>query len=100
MATTTENLGLTLPSADENVSLDVINGNNQIIDDALPFKLGIDADGNYGYYKDGADTVTPFKSGGGSTLFDNVAIGRIPYYEVGNAINIFDISGLLSVSAF
>lgn len=32
---------------------------------ALPFKFGIDADGNYGYYKDGADTVTPFKSGGG-----------------------------------
>lgn len=30
--------------------------------DNLPFKLGIDVDGNYGYYKAGADTVTPFKS--------------------------------------
>lgn len=27
-------------------------------------KFGIDADGNYGYIKDGADTVTPFKPGG------------------------------------
>lgn len=27
-------------------------------------RFGVDADGNYGYYKDGADTVTPFKSGG------------------------------------
>ena len=26
-------------------------------------KFGIDSDGNYGYIKDGADTVTPFKSG-------------------------------------
>lgn len=26
-------------------------------------RLGIDADGNYGYYKVGADTLTPFKSG-------------------------------------
>lgn len=25
-------------------------------------KFGIDADGNYGYYKDGADTVTPFRN--------------------------------------
>lgn len=28
----------------------------------IPFRFGIDADGNYGYYKDGADTVTPFKT--------------------------------------
>lgn len=27
-------------------------------------RFGVDSDGNYGYYKDGADTVTPFKSGG------------------------------------
>lgn len=26
------------------------------------FKFGVDADGNYGYYKAGADTVTPFKN--------------------------------------
>ena len=29
----------------------------------VPFRLGVDANGNYGYYKDGADTVTPFKTG-------------------------------------
>lgn len=29
----------------------------------LPFAFGIDFDGNYGYVKDGADTVTPFKRG-------------------------------------
>lgn len=28
----------------------------------MPFGFGIDADGNYGYIKDGADTVIPFKS--------------------------------------
>lgn len=33
----------------------------------LPFSFGIDADGNYGYYKDGADTVTPFKKNPPST---------------------------------
>ena len=27
----------------------------------IPFKFGIDASGNYGYIKDGADSVTPFK---------------------------------------
>lgn len=27
-----------------------------------PFKFGVDDNGNYGYYKAGADTVTPFKS--------------------------------------
>ena len=30
----------------------------------IPFPFGIDVQGNYGYRKDGADTVTPFKSGG------------------------------------
>ena len=29
----------------------------------IPFKLGVDSSGNYGYIKDGADTVTPFKKG-------------------------------------
>lgn len=28
----------------------------------IPFKFGIDSNGNYGYFKVGADTVTPFKS--------------------------------------
>ena len=31
--------------------------------DKVPFKFGITEDGQYGYIKDGADTVTPFKSG-------------------------------------
>lgn len=31
-------------------------------------RFGVDSDGNYGYYKDGADTVTPFKSGGISNI--------------------------------
>lgn len=30
----------------------------------MPIKFGVDADGNYGYYKAGADSVTPFKKGG------------------------------------
>lgn len=29
----------------------------------MPFKFGVDSSGNYGYIKDGADTVTPFKGG-------------------------------------
>ena len=29
----------------------------------MPFKFGVDSSGNYGYYKAGADSVTPFKSG-------------------------------------
>lgn len=29
---------------------------------AVPFSLGVDSSGNYGYIKAGADTVTPFKS--------------------------------------
>lgn len=32
-------------------------------------RFGIDADGNYGYYKVGADTVTPFKTGGSISGF-------------------------------
>ena len=33
---------------------------NQIMQD-VPFSFGIDSNGNYGYIKAGADTVTPFK---------------------------------------
>lgn len=28
----------------------------------VPFRFGIDSNGNYGYIKAGADTVTPFKT--------------------------------------
>lgn len=31
-----------------------------LIEDSVPFKFGIDADGNYGYIKAGADSVVPF----------------------------------------
>lgn len=36
---------------------------NQLSNDLGGLKFGIDSDGNYGYYKDGADTVTPFSYG-------------------------------------
>ena len=36
-------------------------------------KFGIDSDGNYGYIKAGADTVTPFKSGGNIELVPNTS---------------------------
>lgn len=45
----------TTDTADSPVDIPVV--------DKLPFKFGIDENGNYGYYKVGADTVTPFKSG-------------------------------------
>lgn len=43
---------------------------DELVNDLPPFKFGITDDGQYGYYKDGADTVTPFKtgSGGGNIL--------------------------------
>lgn len=49
----------------DSVSNEVDSLSNDIdqIKEDIPFKLGIDANGNYGYYKAGADTVTPFKKG-------------------------------------
>ena len=38
--------------------------NSDLADSLGGITFGIDADGNYGYIKAGADTVTPFKSGG------------------------------------
>lgn len=43
-------------------SYSLFYGESNIKNSNLPFKLGIDENGNYGYIKDGADTVTPFKS--------------------------------------
>ena len=37
----------------------------------MPFKFGVDSSGNYGYIKDGADTVIPFK---GDLLMDIILI--------------------------
>lgn len=42
----------------------IIDAKSSVVDYTQPFRFGVDADGNYGYYKVGADTVTPFKSGG------------------------------------
>ena len=39
----------------------------QIQNTVNTIRFGIDGDGNYGYYKVGADTVTPFKSGSSET---------------------------------
>lgn len=39
------------------------NKNFAELDENLPFAFGIDKNGNYGYIKAGADTVTPFKTG-------------------------------------
>ncbi|MDE5679526.1 MAG: hypothetical protein K2I01_03745, partial [Lachnospiraceae bacterium] len=38
--------------------------NNNFIDSLGGITFGVDGDGNYGYIKAGADTVTPFKMGG------------------------------------
>lgn len=43
----------------------------------IPFRFGVDSDGRYGYYKDGADTVTPFKTGDGGGL--ERLIFTVPY---------------------
>ena len=41
--------------------------NNKVDKEDVPFSLGIDENGNYGYYKEGETTLTPFGSGGGGT---------------------------------
>ena len=43
----------------EGLSDDIVALNQKV-----PFAFGVDENGNYGYYKDGADTVTPFSTGG------------------------------------
>lgn len=48
-------LGATVQQAIDNTFVNINNINKK-----LPFQLGVDANGNYGYVKDGADTVTPF----------------------------------------
>lgn len=40
---------------------DGIDNVRKEINNKVPFSFGVDANGNYGYIKDGADTVTPFK---------------------------------------
>ena len=59
----------TTDTADSHVDMPVV--------DRLPFKLGIDENGNYGYIKVGADTVTPFKSGSNGLAYRIIQ----PFYE-------------------
>ena len=59
----------TTDTADSPVNMPVV--------DKLPFKLGIDENGNYGYIKVGADTVTPFKSGSNGLAYRIIQ----PFYE-------------------
>ena len=50
-----------------NIDADTLGGKSSLayiskeeINEKMPFRFGIDENGNYGYIKDGADTVTPF----------------------------------------
>ena len=38
------------------------------------FRFGVDSNGNYGYYKAGADTVTPFKLASGETIYIQLSV--------------------------
>lgn len=59
-------------SAEEINYLKNLNTNVQEKFDTIPFEFGIDADGNYGYKKVGADTVIPFKTvGTRNTITEN-----------------------------
>ena len=42
----------------------------------MPFKFGVDSNGNYGYIKAGADTVTPFLTRTGNATAANVLSGK------------------------
>ena len=69
IATNTENIN-TLNSDLASLS-GKVNTNFTTLNNKVPFSFGIDANGNYGYYKDGADTVTPFKKG----TYDVILVG-------------------------
>lgn len=45
----------------QNLNARCIFWQNQALSAKSPFSFGIDSEGNYGYIKEGADTVTPFK---------------------------------------
>ena len=61
------------------------------IDEKIPFKFGIDSNGNYGYVKEGADSVIPFKRDmknviiqfNGSSI-KNLTIGKTYFIAMGN----------------
>ena len=43
-------------------ALEEVNGRVEDLSAKSPFSFGVDDNGNYGYIKDGADTVTPFNN--------------------------------------
>ncbi len=54
---------------------------DEVTDDLNGFRFGVDSDGNYGYYKDGADTVTPFKSGAVIDMGTGTSFNVAKYYD-------------------
>ncbi len=58
------------------------------ITEALPFRFGIDSDGNYGYIKVGADSVTPFRSAAVYKILSNVTYGTFDLRDICNAAGI------------
>lgn len=73
MSTQTTNLGLVKPDLTDNADIAVLNQNADKIDEAVPFKFGIDAQGRYGYIKSGAASVTPFSS----SEFDDESLAKL-----------------------
>lgn len=49
--------------------------------------FGVDGYGNYGYYKVGADTVTPFLTGGGEMQTKSVSMGVSPNVSISTRLD-------------
>lgn len=60
----------------ESDAIDELNGRIDQINENVPFKFGVDSNGKYGYYKVGADTVTPFRNPTGSAQAGDVRVGK------------------------
>lgn len=54
--------------------------------------FGVDENGNYGYIKAGADTVTPFKGDGGLGEIENLALNETYTSSTYNTIKIGNVS--------
>ncbi len=65
----------------EEISGDIVDLSNEIdaVNQKVPFAFGVDENGNYGYYKEGADTVTPFKTGSDRETFKQYTPVEIVY---------------------
>lgn len=84
---TTENSGSALDARQGKILKDlIVETDNKIIETDNKFgelRFGIDSDGNYGYYKVGADTITPFKTeGGGGLQWSIWSMLNVVEYEV------------------